>query len=81
MLFYGCRHPDQYYLYRSALEDFAVNGVVDLHPVFSRQHKSRIYLQDFIRQQRDAVWSFLQQGGMSTSVVTAVGWSLTCAEP
>ncbi|MEM7060531.1 MAG: cytochrome P450 [Pseudomonadota bacterium] len=62
MLFFGCRHPDQDYLYREELEAFAAAGLIDFHTAFSRQGDRKVYVQDLIREQRDAVWSLLDKG-------------------
>jgi len=62
MLFFGCRHPDQDYIYREELEGYAADGLVDLQTAFSRQDKSKIYVQDLIRQNREAVWALIQKG-------------------
>ncbi|MEP5730562.1 MAG: cytochrome P450 [Sulfitobacter sp.] len=62
MLFFGCRHPEQDYIYREELEGFAAEGIVDLHTAFSRVETSKVYVQDLIRTQRDAVWNMLEKG-------------------
>lgn len=62
MLFFGCRHPDQDFIYREELEGFAEDGVADLHVAFSRQEKKKTYVQDMIREQRDAVWALIEAG-------------------
>src|ERR1700750_591664 len=36
MLFFGCRHPEQDYLYARELKGFAADGVAELHTAFSR---------------------------------------------
>jgi cytochrome P450/NADPH-cytochrome P450 reductase len=62
MLFFGCRHPDQDFIYKSELEQFAKDGVTDLFVAFSRLEKKKTYVQDLIRDNRDAVWALLEQG-------------------
>jgi cytochrome P450/NADPH-cytochrome P450 reductase len=62
MLFFGCRHPDQDFIYREELEGFADDGLVDLHIAFSRLEKQKTYVQDLLRQQRDTVWALLEKG-------------------
>jgi len=62
ILFFGCRHPDQDFIYREELEGFAKDGIADLHVAFSRQEKSKVYVQDKIREQRDAVWALIDKG-------------------
>ena len=62
MLFFGCRHPDQDFIYRDELEAHAAADVCDLHVAFSRQDKRKVYVQDLIREQRDRVWELIEQG-------------------
>ena len=62
MLFFGCRHPDQDFIYRDELEGYAAEGVVDLHVAFSRAEKSKVYVQDLLRAEREKVWSLIEQG-------------------
>lgn len=62
ILFFGCRHPDQDYIYREELEGFASEGLCDLQVAFSRQEKSKVYVQDLIRNERDRVWELIQKG-------------------
>jgi cytochrome P450 / NADPH-cytochrome P450 reductase len=62
VLFFGCRHPAQDYLYRDELEAFARDGVVDLNVAFSRLDGSKTYVQDLIAQKADEVWSLLEAG-------------------
>ncbi|HEX8034117.1 MAG TPA: NADPH--cytochrome reductase, partial [Ktedonobacterales bacterium] len=65
LLFFGCRHPDQDYLYRDELEAFAAQGVVTLYPAFSRvEGQPKTYVQDVIQQHADEVWPLLQQGAI-----------------
>jgi len=61
-LYFGCRHPDQDYLYRDELEGFADAGISDLHVAFSRQKKAKVYVQDLIRQNRDQIWKMIENG-------------------
>ncbi|MEM9967892.1 MAG: cytochrome P450 [Pseudomonadota bacterium] len=62
VLFFGCRHPDQDFIYQEELERYADDGVADLHVAFSRQEKQKTYVQDVIRTQRETVWSLLEKG-------------------
>lgn len=61
MLFFGCRHPEQDYLYREELEGHAKSGLVDLHVAFSRKEKKKTYVQDLLREQRDTVWKLIEK--------------------
>lgn len=62
MLFFGCRHPDQDFIYRDELEAMAGQGLVELHVAFSRLDGVRDYVQDVILRQRARVWELLEAG-------------------
>ncbi len=63
LLFFGCRHPEQDFLYQDELEGYAEQGLTQLHVAFSRaKPQSKAYVQDKILEQQDLVWHFLQQG-------------------
>ena len=64
MLFFGCRHPDQDFIYREELQKFADDGLVDLKVAFSRLDGKKTYVQDLIAQNGDAVWSALENGAI-----------------
>lgn len=62
MLFFGCRHPEQDFLYADELKEAEAEGLIDLHTAFSRAGPERVYVQDMIRKQGSAVWSMLEAG-------------------
>ena len=64
MLFFGCRHPDQDFIYREELEGYANAGLVDLQVAFSRLDGTRTYVQDLIERTSDHVWTLLEQGAI-----------------
>jgi len=64
MLFYGCRHPEQDFLYKEELTKAESDGVVDLHVAFSRAGDERIYVQDLIRRERARVWRLMEDGAV-----------------
>jgi cytochrome P450/NADPH-cytochrome P450 reductase len=65
LLFFGCRHPEQDYLYRDELEAFAAQGVVTLYPAFSRlDGRTKTYVQDVIKEHADEVWQLIQEGAV-----------------
>jgi cytochrome P450/NADPH-cytochrome P450 reductase len=63
LLFFGCRHPDHDWFYRAEMEQWARDGVADLHVAFSSLtgHPHR-YVQDALRDAADAVWAALEDG-------------------
>ena len=62
MLFFGCRHPEQDYLYADELKAFAADGITELHTAFSRGDGPKTYVQHLIAAQKDRVWSLIEQG-------------------
>ena len=64
MLFFGCRHPEQDFLYADELKGFAADGVTELHTAFSRADGPKTYVQNLIAAQKDQVWSLIEQGAI-----------------
>ncbi|MEO1323893.1 MAG: cytochrome P450 [Pseudomonadota bacterium] len=64
MLFFGCRHPEQDFIYQNELEAAHAEGIIDLHTAFSRAQAERIYVQDMLRQNQDKVWQLIQDGAV-----------------
>jgi cytochrome P450 / NADPH-cytochrome P450 reductase len=62
-LFFGCRHPQQDFLYRDELEKWAAEGVTELYVAFSREEgKSKTYVQHVIEMEKDRIWELLDEG-------------------
>ena len=64
MLFFGCRHPDQDYLYADELKAWAAAGIAELHTAFSRADGPKTYVQHLVAAQKDRVWSLIEQGAI-----------------
>jgi cytochrome P450/NADPH-cytochrome P450 reductase len=64
MLFFGCRHPDQDFLYADELKGFAADGIAELHTAFSRSDGPKTYVQNLVAAQKDKVWSLIEQGAV-----------------
>ena len=64
MLFFGCRHPDQDYLYADELKAFAADGTTELHTAFSRAEGPKTYVQNLVAAQQDRVWSLIENGAI-----------------
>jgi cytochrome P450 / NADPH-cytochrome P450 reductase len=64
MLFFGCRHPDQDYLYADELKAFAADGIVELHTAFSRGDGPKTYVQHLVAAQKERVWSLIENGAI-----------------
>ena len=59
MLFFGCRHPDQDFLYADELRAFAAAGIAELHTAFSRGEGPKTYVQHLVAAQKDRVWRLI----------------------
>ncbi|TMJ84449.1 MAG: cytochrome P450 [Alphaproteobacteria bacterium] len=64
MLFFGCRHPDQDYLYRDELKAFEASGITELHTAFSRAEGPKTYVQSLVTMNKERVWSLIEQGAI-----------------
>jgi cytochrome P450 / NADPH-cytochrome P450 reductase len=64
MLFFGCRHPDQDFLYADELKAMAAGGITELFTAFSRAEGPKTYVQHVLAAQKDKVWSLIEQGAI-----------------
>ncbi|WP_024517251.1 cytochrome P450 [Bradyrhizobium sp. Tv2a-2] len=64
MLFFGCRHPDQDFLYADELKAFAAAGIAELYTAFSRADAEKTYVQHVIAAEKEKVWRLLEQGAI-----------------
>ncbi len=64
ILFFGCRHPEQDYLYREELSRHRERGNLDaLHVAFSRRKDApKVYVQDLLREKAGELWPLLRDG-------------------
>ncbi|MBR0872123.1 cytochrome P450 [Bradyrhizobium tropiciagri] len=64
MLFFGCRHPEQDFIYADELKAFAADGICELHTAFSRADGPKTYVQHLVAAQKDRVWDLIQRGAI-----------------
>lgn len=65
LLFFGCRDPEQDYLYSDELAGFEKLGIVRVHTAFSRRpDQGRRYVQHALKANTDDVWDCIEQGGV-----------------
>ncbi|MFL5659795.1 MAG: cytochrome P450 [Ktedonobacteraceae bacterium] len=62
LLFFGCRHPQQDFIYEDELKAFAEQGITKLSCAFSRMNGHKTYVQDNIKENKDEVWQLIQDG-------------------
>ena len=64
MLFFGCRRPEQDYLYADELKAFAAGGITELQTAFSRADGPKTYVQHLVAAQRERVRSLIDNGAI-----------------
>ncbi|MBL8189846.1 MAG: cytochrome P450, partial [Acidobacteria bacterium] len=65
LLFFGCRHPQQDFLYQDELSQFVEAGVTELSCAFSRvEGQKKCYVQDEVYARRDDIWQLLEAGAV-----------------
>ncbi|MBS1786956.1 MAG: cytochrome P450 [Acidobacteria bacterium] len=65
LLFFGCRHPQQDFIYQDELNRFVEAGVTELACAFSRvEGQKKHYVQDEIYARRDDIWQLLEAGAV-----------------
>ena len=61
LLFFGCRHPDEDYIYRNELEELVKIGLLtELHVAFSRFQSEKVYVQHKLWENRERIWELIQ---------------------
>ncbi len=65
LLFFGCRHPGQDFIYEDELKAFEAGGVTRLATAFSRvEGRQKCYVQDEIYALRDEVLALIEAGAV-----------------
>src|SRR6059058_2720241 len=64
MLFFGCRHPDQDFLYADQLKAFEASGITELRTAFSRAQAPKTYVQNLVAAESERVWSLIENGAI-----------------
>ncbi len=65
LLFFGCRHPEQDFIYKDELKQFEQQGITRLMTAFSRvDAQNKCYVQDEIYTRRAEVWELIEAGAV-----------------
>ncbi|TRY57975.1 hypothetical protein DNTS_027331, partial [Danionella cerebrum] len=60
LLYYGCRHKNEDYLYQEELEEFEKAGVLTtLSVAFSRDQEHKVYVQHLLKNSKEALWKLV----------------------
>ncbi|KGX90732.1 NADPH--cytochrome P450 reductase [Pontibacillus halophilus JSM 076056 = DSM 19796] len=61
-LYFGCRHPEEDFLYRDELEQAHEEGLIHLHTAFSREGHEKTYVQHLMAEDAEDLLSMLKNG-------------------
>lgn len=59
ILYFGCRHNNQDYIYKEELEQYEKDGDVKLNLAFSRDQAHKIYVTHLLEKNMDELWDII----------------------
>ncbi|KPI91508.1 NADPH--cytochrome P450 reductase [Papilio xuthus] len=59
VLYFGCRHRDQDYIYQEELEEYERNGDVKLNVAFSRDQEKKVYVTHLLEKNMEELWDII----------------------
>ncbi|KAG7471119.1 hypothetical protein MATL_G00121040 [Megalops atlanticus] len=60
LLYYGCRHKNEDFLYQEELEQFQKAGVItQLNVAFSRDQEHKVYVQHLLKKNKEQLWKLI----------------------
>ncbi|XP_076876403.1 NADPH--cytochrome P450 reductase isoform X7 [Brachyhypopomus gauderio] len=60
ILYFGCRHRHEDFLYQEELQEFEKTGVLtQLNVAFSRQQKHKVYVQHLLKKNKEHLWNLI----------------------
>ncbi|KAM6296661.1 NADPH--cytochrome P450 reductase isoform 2-T2 [Aegotheles albertisi] len=63
VLYYGCRHEREDYLYREELARFHQEGILtQLNVAFSRDQAQKVYVQHLLKKNKENIWKLINEG-------------------
>ena len=65
LLFFGCRDPEQDYIYEDELQGYASEGITKVECAFSRlEGQPKMYVQNSLEAHHEEVWNTLEDGAV-----------------
>jgi cytochrome P450/NADPH-cytochrome P450 reductase len=64
LLFFGCRRPDEDFIYREELEAFAAEDLVELNVAFSREGPVKRYVQHALAERAEDLLDLIEAGAV-----------------
>ena len=60
ILYYGCRHKEEDYLYREEIEKWLENGIItELNLAFSRDQPEKVYVTHLLEKKSQETWDII----------------------
>ncbi|XP_023262400.1 NADPH--cytochrome P450 reductase isoform X2 [Seriola lalandi dorsalis] len=60
VMYFGCRHKNEDYLYQEELEEAEKNGVLtQLNVAFSRDQEQKVYVQHLLKNNKEDLWKLI----------------------
>ncbi|XP_018588137.2 NADPH--cytochrome P450 reductase-like [Scleropages formosus] len=60
VLYYGCRHRNEDFLYQEELEEFERTGMItQLNVAFSRDQEHKVYVQHLLKKNKEHLWKLI----------------------
>ncbi|XP_038669660.1 NADPH--cytochrome P450 reductase-like isoform X2 [Scyliorhinus canicula] len=64
VLYYGCRHKNEDYLYQEELAQFEKDSVLtQLNVAYSRDQAEKVYVQHLLKKNKEHLWNLIQKEG------------------
>ena len=64
ILYFGCRHKKEDYIYEEELESYCEKGVLSqLNVAFSRDQAKKVYVQHKMMESGETIWRMLEKQG------------------
>lgn len=64
LMFFGCRSPDQDFIYGDELKQLAKDSDTELHVAFSRHNGKKTYVQDLLKAEAPKIKKLFQNGAI-----------------